>query len=569
LEIFFYSPEAFERWDWRNPDTKGIGGSETAHIEMATRLARRGYRVTSYTPLPEDCPDKEHKGVSWRDCSGADFSRPGLWVLGRCPQVLDNLDAPGQLTWLVCQDEDYKHKWTPARLKRVDRVLALCNSQGHQFLSRYPELAGKVCVSSNGLKPELVETTRRENHPRNPRRMMYASSPDRALVPLLNIFARVREFVPDAELHVAYGFDNIDKMVEHVAGSQKKSDRQFLSYVADLKTALTAPGIVWHRRLPQADLYREWSKSGIWCYPCSRFRETSCITSMEAQALGAIPVFSPLWAVGENCHFGVSVEGDHEDPLTIARFTQAVVSLMLEPEKQDLIRAKMQDEARRVFSYERFCDQYEAWMHGYANGSRATEQQHAFHLAHRRGRVLNVGCNDDAGELREWGVNVDVMKGQDPWTGREVKVDIQADARILPSGLRGNFGTVALSDVLEHFEDDGAVDALLEARSCLKPGGRITVTVPEDYSDPNKRENFTPGQLYCGGVYAYHWRPCQVGIVRMWAEEAGLEEKFYRTIDYGFCWGHGFVFEPKGETVLQDNTSIADGPFRKIQGVVA
>jgi hypothetical protein len=104
-----------------------------------------------------------------------------------------------------------------------------------------------------------------------------------------------------------------------------------------------------------------------------------------------------------------------------------------------------------------------------------------------------------------------------------------------------------LSDCLEHFDDRGAVTALLEAKCCLKDeGGRITVTVPEDYSDPNKQENFTPGQLYTNGVYAYHWRPCTKEIVRGWAREARLEEKFYRPIDYGFAWGHGFVFEPKG-----------------------
>lgn len=554
-DIYFFSPPTFEPWDWRNPDTQGIGGSETAQIEMAWRLARRGHRVTCYAPIPGDCP-REWRGTIWKHCDEADVDAPGLWVISRCPELLDHLGKPGQEAWLVCQDEDYVRldpnkgyqvsRWTPERIARLSRVIALCAAQGHQFLARYPAMADKVCVGSNGLKPELVDRVLKEGHTRNPLRLMYASSPDRALIPLLNIFGRVREFVPEAELHIAYGFDNIEKIVAKVLGEGTQGDprnAKFLASVAALKRRLEGPGIVWHGRLNQEQLYREWAKTGLWVYPCSRFRETSCITCMEAQALGAVPVFSPLWAVEENCKFGVAVDGDHEDGMTVARFVQAVVALMQDPAKQEALRPAMMDYARRTFSWERYCDQYEAWMYGYANGRRATEQQHAFHLRWRQGRVLNVGCNDDAGELGEFGVNVDVMRGQDPWTGREVRPDLQCDARRLPVGMGRAFDTVALSDVLEHFEDKGAVEALREAARCLRPGGRITVTVPEDYSDPTGRKDFTPGQQYADGVYAYHWRPCTAQIVRKWFAEAGIREVFYRPIDYGFAWGHGFVGE--------------------------
>lgn len=543
MDIYFYSPQAFESWDWRNPDNQGIGGSETSHIEMAIRLAKRGHRVISYSPIADDTP-RNHGGVEWRHLKEADLSLPGLWVLYRCPEVLDEVGKwPDQQAWLICQDEDYVGKWTDERMSRLDRVVALCHAQAGQFLERYPQLRGKVCVSSNGLKAELIEKVWAENLPRNPKRIMYASSPDRALVPVLNIFARIREYVPDAELHVAYGFDNIDKIVERVTQSPGKKDAKFLDYVSRLKAALQQPGIVWHGRLGQHALYREWAKTGIWLYPCSRFRETSCITCMEASALGAVPVYSPLWGQGENTLYGIAIDGDHADPLTAARFAQATVALMQSPEKQEALRQEGMREVRRVFTWERFVDQWEAWMGGWVNGTRATEQQHAFHLANLRGRVLNVGCNDDAGELGRFGVNVDVMSGKDPWTGRELKADIIADARRLPASLNGNFDTVVLSDILEHFEDSEAVKALKRAKDCLRPGGRITVSVPEDYSDPNKRDNFTPGQKYTKGVYAYHWRPCTIEHVMQWANEAGLTCRFYRPIDYGFCFGHGFVFK--------------------------
>ena len=101
----FYSPSHFERWDFRNPESKGIGGSETAHIECAIRLAKRGHEVISYSPLPKDSP-KDWASVQWCDLREADFTQPGIWVIGRAPQVFDNfkLHHPKQKVFLVMQD---------------------------------------------------------------------------------------------------------------------------------------------------------------------------------------------------------------------------------------------------------------------------------------------------------------------------------------------------------------------------------------------------------------------------------------------------------------------------------
>ncbi len=560
MKLHFFSPPCFEPWDWRNPDTVGIGGSETGQIEMAWRMARRGYDVTCYAPIPADGPrDLTWRGTKWLHTDQCDFSEPGVWILSRCPEALDRLTRPDQQAWLICQDEDYHRRWTPERLARVDRVVALCNAQAQQFLARYPELRAKVCVSSNGLKPELVEQVLQEqidgedyDSPleRNPKRLMYASSPDRALVPLLKIFERAREFVPDLELHVCYGFDNIDKIVELATRRQAKGDPQFLAKVADLKRALTQPGIVRHGRLNQADLYREWAKTGIWVYPNSDFRETSCITCMEAQALGAVPITSPLWAVAENVAFGGEIAGDaHRDSLTQARFVTELVRLATDPLRQETIRSAMMPEARRMFTWERFCDGWEAWIHGYANGSRATEQQHAFHLRHARGKILNVGCNDDAGDLRSLGaLNVDCQDGDDAFTGRKVKADLIMDARDLCGCLVNQFDTVVLGGILEHLTDIAAEKTLREARRTLRKGGQILITCPEDYRGYEVQHRIgvdgktkVADQRYTDGVYAYHWRPTTREIIAGWLKAAGLVEKFHRPIDYGFAWGHGII----------------------------
>lgn len=291
MNIILHSPSHFERWDYRNPDTVGIGGSETSAIEMAIRLAARGHDVTSYSPLPADCPDREYAGVHWRDLSECDFTAPGFWMLYRCPDAVDKFDPTrtDQRKWLICQDEDY-HSWmegltepTLARSRQdgLQRVVALCQAQAAQYRDRYPRMAKKVCVSSNGIKGELVDrvlaNTRRGS--RNPKRILFASSPDRGLAPLLWIFDRARETVPDLELYVAYGFDNIDKIAAKVEATPEAErdpgDARWLKWLHKLKADLRAPGITLTGRLPQPKLYELWTQCGLWVC-ATRFRETSC-----------------------------------------------------------------------------------------------------------------------------------------------------------------------------------------------------------------------------------------------------------------------------------------------------
>ena len=89
MNISIISPTAFEKWYWESPDNPGIGGSETAVVETSRRLAQRGHDVVVYAPVPwEDGASREWKGTVWKSVEQADFSRPGLWILSRCPEKI-------------------------------------------------------------------------------------------------------------------------------------------------------------------------------------------------------------------------------------------------------------------------------------------------------------------------------------------------------------------------------------------------------------------------------------------------------------------------------------------------
>ena len=366
MNFCFYSERTFESWDWNTPLEVGIGGSETSHVEMAQRLARRGHDVMSVAPVPlESSQVTDLAGVRW---SSVDLDRgtgpaDAVNVIYRAPHLVEQIPE-GVPAWLICQDADYR-TMTEAYADRFTRIIALCEDHAAHLRSRYPYLASKVCVSSNGIRSELIreriEAQRRGEVPaRNPKRLMYASSPDRGLWTLLSVFERLRELVPDVELHVCYGFNNLEKVVEQAASKPSFARQVAARNMATLE-ALKAPGIVHHGRINQRDIIDEWLQSGVWCHP-SQFTETSCITCMDAQACGAIPVTTPVWAIAENVRFGLMVEGFPEtDPLTQARYVNQLLHLVQDPERQDEIRRDMMPWAAGYFNWENFVTQWEAW----------------------------------------------------------------------------------------------------------------------------------------------------------------------------------------------------------------
>lgn len=350
MKFNFLSTPTFEPWDWMNPISPGIGGSETSHVEMAQRLQRRGHDVRSFAPVAFEGMMQDPFGVPWEHSGKADFQRDGVWVIYRNPEMIDYVQGRRPV-WLICQDVGYS-SLNEYRAGKLTRIVALCQEHAQHLKQLYPWAADKVCISSNGIRSSTMAELMHGPRPvRNPKRLIYASSPDRGLRTLIQIFVRLKEIVPDVELHVYYGFDNIDK-VDFEPAKQLR---------AMLTEALKLPGIFWHGRTGQIALIDEWFKAGIWCHP-SEFTETSCITCMDAQACGAIPVTTPTWAIGENVQHGVMIEGNPEgDPLTLCRYVLELVRLVSDPERQEAIRKEMMPWALETFDWERFVLQWEGW----------------------------------------------------------------------------------------------------------------------------------------------------------------------------------------------------------------
>lgn len=352
MKIHLFHPAHFEKWDYRWPDTYGIGGSETCQVELSWRLARRGFDVHCYAPLPDDA-QPHWRGTTWHRLEDFDPEADGLWVLMRCPAMLQYFGhrRPGQPRWLLCQDIDYGEHLTPERTQKLDLILPLCHDHKRHLLKKYPWLIRPMLhVSSNGVRDDLVQESIGHASQRNPYKLLWASSPDRGLLCALAIFRRVREQVPEAEFHVCYGFQNLDQF-------KGGWNRHIISRIK-LEIEQT-PGVVHHERLSQPELYRQHATSAVWPYP-TEFRETNCITIQEAQCLGAVPVVNPLWAVKEKLRYGYFVRGNpYDNALLMCMHTDAIVEVMSDPDSAEANRQENMELCLEEFSWERVVDQYE------------------------------------------------------------------------------------------------------------------------------------------------------------------------------------------------------------------
>lgn len=370
MRLHFYSGNRIEPWDYRNVRDIGIGGSETSHVELALRLAARGYDVTSYTDLPADCPDTHFGGVHWLPLAAADFRAAGLWIIYRQPSLGARLQpAADRRYWLVCQDVFYPD-WDSAAVAAFERVLGLCPRHVADLEARDPANAGRVCLSSNGVNVDRIVKAEGESPARHPQRVIWASSPDRGLREALDIFERAREQLPELELHVFYGMDNI----ERICGGDRRKMPWRLSW-QQYDRACRMPGVTWRGRVGQEQLAREWLSAGIWLYP-TWFSETSCIACMEAQACGAIPITNPIWATGYNVRHGVFIEGQPNDPLVKARYVEALVAVAADLHGQEMLRGRMMHAARRDFDWRRVADQWEAWIGARPGTAQPVQEAH-------------------------------------------------------------------------------------------------------------------------------------------------------------------------------------------------
>lgn len=320
LDIVIYVGHGLERWTPSTLERTGMGGSETMAWLVARELARRGHAVRVFADcMPYDEGDFE--GVEWFNSSKFVDETCDVLITSRRPEAIDaSVKARARILWV--HDVHCGPVLTPERAQRLDRIWCLTEWHSDVFRRTYPYLqADKVRTIRNAIDLDLWSD--RGESLRDPHRAVYSSSPDRGLWLAVQLWPRVREQVPDAELHAFYGFDNWRKCA---SGTDVKRDIDELERACD-----ETPGVFMHGRVSERELRDEYFRSGVWAYP-TWWVETSCISAMQAHAAGLVLVTSDLAGLHDTAHkYAAKITEPYASPEYCDKWVAAVVDGMRNP----------------------------------------------------------------------------------------------------------------------------------------------------------------------------------------------------------------------------------------------
>jgi len=177
---------------------------------------------------------------------------------------------------------------------------------------------------------------------RNNKHVFYGSSYDRGLQHLLEIWPDVRQAVPDAVLHICYGWQLFEKF--------HKDNPSSMMWMEKMKKMMTADGIKHHGRVTQEEVEVLMKKCGIWAYP-THFGEINCINALKAQAYGLEPVVVNYAALTQTVQHGRRIEGDIYDQETKDEFKKQLIDALNNP-MSDKDRNDMMKKSQKAYSWD-------------------------------------------------------------------------------------------------------------------------------------------------------------------------------------------------------------------------
>jgi len=328
LDIVVWTGPALEPWGPQSRFKGGIGGAETACIGMCTGLAKLGHKVIVYS----DCQDDgglHHVGDAIIEyVNYKQLVKPAacdVFISSRQQDAIYKVQARATFLWM---HDSHIGTATPAMMC-YDRVLAL--SKWHKdFIHKvYLGLTeDRVLVTRNGIDASLFQgdLPPKKNH------LVWSSAVNRGLDGMLDMMPAIQKVVPDAELHVYYGFEASKLQLEFA------KDKQGLLKLEECRRrAHEMPGVVVHGRVGQQVLASAMMASKLWVYPTA-CHETFCIGALEAQAAGCVPVATRLAGLAETVKFGVLI--DHRpygDYAFQHDFVEAACGLLIDEERRGYV----------------------------------------------------------------------------------------------------------------------------------------------------------------------------------------------------------------------------------------
>ena len=317
--ITIYCPASVEYWSPKSLDEGGIGGSETAVVWLGRELTDLGWDVTVYNSCGNDAGEydgvtyKNYWEVNWKD----EFN---IFVAWRCPEVFDmTINAKGK--YVDVHDVMSPAEFGEDRMKQIDKLLVKTNY--HRTL--YPNVDDKQFnVISNGIDLKRFKgKAKRQKH-----KFIYSSTPNRGLDIVLKHWSKIKEELPDAELHVYYGWNTYYAL--------EKGNPSSIKWMKKVEEMMDQDGVFSHGRVGQNELAEIMETCDGWLYP-TYFEEINCITALENQAAGCIPICTDYAALAETVTDDIKkISGDIYNPEKQEEWLSHLLKIMKDDDRDSL-----------------------------------------------------------------------------------------------------------------------------------------------------------------------------------------------------------------------------------------
>ena len=341
---------------------KSLGGSETAGIEMAHAMARRGHNVKLFCNTKQI---QKFEEVSYHPVSstgqGLDnflnyvSSAPVDVVINqRIPQAFAlQSKSKHNVLWMhdfatVKQRTEFN-----SSLWNVDQVFCLSDWQINQYKEVYGLLQDDVDYNydmffktSNGIS-EIPDY----KMPRKKKQLVFTNRPERGMdTLLLQIMPEIWKQDKDVELVIS-GYDNTSPQMAQYYQQMAMTIANYAKDGYKIKHA---------GHLTKEQLYKLYQESTAFVYP-TMFYETSCITAMESQACGLPMITTARGALTETlCDKGnILIDGPTNTQEYTDKFVDAVFEILNENESKTELRKEHMKKKIFDYNWDRIAEKWE------------------------------------------------------------------------------------------------------------------------------------------------------------------------------------------------------------------
>jgi glycosyltransferase involved in cell wall biosynthesis len=297
MTIVLFAGNHFEHWDGHSDRKQGIGGSEGMTIQLMREIAKLGNKVTIYGNPEEEGMFDGVEYLNWQKWDAG--IKCDIFICLRQPALFKEriIKAKKQYSWV----HDTGYGDIAADVFYIpNKVTALSESHKEVLMKEHGIKDESIFwMTRNALNARSLKYAKKNAGERNKFQMIYASSYDRGLINALNMWPKIKEAVPEATLKIFYGWNTYDAMMNMRLQQGDPYGQHMHQLKQEIMEKITLlDGVYEYGRVSQDELYKEFAESDVWFYP-TEFYEISCITAMQAQALGAVPVCTPVAALRE------------------------------------------------------------------------------------------------------------------------------------------------------------------------------------------------------------------------------------------------------------------------------